>query len=264
MTQPPNHPRPAPLWLQTLKKGAATLFAVTCLSAPARAESLSEDVIAFVQGNVLGIFYHELGHALIDLEDVPIFGQEEDAADVFSVVMTVLAFEEDHVLNLAYDYALGFDAEAQARADAGDEIAWWDVHGPDEQRFYNTVCLFHGSNPDFFDDYANDMGLPEERADYCEFEYEQAENAWWEILDALMNRKSGYAIDYLGPTDGLIGEVLADEVAALNEELMLSYPLEVTVAPCGEANAFYDPQHAQIVFCSEFKDHLIALAKELF
>lgn len=264
MTQTPNHPRRAPSWLQALKTATATLFAVTCLSAPAHARDLSEDIEAFVQGNVLGIFYHELGHALIDLEDVPIFGQEEDAADVFSVVMTVLAFEEDHALNLAYDYALGFDAEAQARDDAGDEIAWWDVHGPDEQRFYNTVCLFHGSNPDVFDDYAEDMGLPEERADYCEFEYEQAENAWAEVLDDLLNRNTGYAIDYTGPTGGLIGAVLADEVAALNEELMLSYPLEVTVARCGEANAYYDPQEALITFCSEFEDHLIALAEEIF
>lgn len=30
----------------------------------------------FVEANILGIFYHELGHALIDIEDIPIFGQE--------------------------------------------------------------------------------------------------------------------------------------------------------------------------------------------
>ena len=47
------------------------------------AENSEERV--FLTANILGIFYHEFGHAVIDIEDVPIFGQEEDAADVFSM-----------------------------------------------------------------------------------------------------------------------------------------------------------------------------------
>jgi hypothetical protein len=236
--------------------------ALTMLSAPSAADTLDPDTQAFVQGNILGIFYHELGHALIDLEDVPIFGQEEDAADVFSVIMTVAVFEPEHALELAYDYALGFDAEARLREDAGEDIAWWDVHGPDEQRFYNTVCLFVGSDPETFDYYAEDMGLPEERAEYCPDEYAQAEDAWWDVLDRVIDRKGGDTITYSGPTKGLIGETLFEEVAALNAEMVLSYPLEVTVERCGEANAFYDPQDARIIFCTEFVDHLIYLAEE--
>ena len=41
-----------------------------------------EEREAFVEANLLGIFYHELGHALIDILQLPVFGQEEDAADV--------------------------------------------------------------------------------------------------------------------------------------------------------------------------------------
>jgi hypothetical protein len=227
------------------------------------ADSLDPEVKAFVQGNVLGIFYHELGHALIDLEGVPIFGQEEDAADVFSVFMTVSVFEPEHALELAYDYAIGFDAEARAREDAGEDIAWWDVHGPDEQRFYNTVCLFYGSDPETFDYYAEDMGLPEERAEYCPDEFAQAEDAWGEILDSVIDQNGGDTISYNGPRDGwLAGEILAEEIAALNAEISLSYPLEVELASCDEANAYYDPQEARITFCTEFVDHLIDLAEE--
>ncbi|MGH1355534.1 MAG: DUF4344 domain-containing metallopeptidase [Thalassovita sp.] len=252
--------RPAPF--ASLTKGATILAALTLIGPPALAQTLDPEVEAFVQSNVLGIFYHELGHALIDLENVPIFGQEEDAADVFSVVMTVAVFEPETALELAYDYALGFDAEARAREDAGEDIAWWDVHGPDEQRFYNTVCLFHGSDPETFDYFAEDMGLPEDRAEYCPDEYAQAEESWWEILDRVIDRKGGSTITYSGPKHGLVGEILSEEVAALNAEMKLSHPLDVTVAPCGEANAYYDPQDAQITFCTEFVDHLVHLAKE--
>ena len=40
----------------------------------------------FVTSNLISVFYHELGHAVIDTMQVPIFGQEEDAADVFSTI----------------------------------------------------------------------------------------------------------------------------------------------------------------------------------
>ncbi|MBA4350919.1 MAG: hypothetical protein C0427_06690, partial [Rhodobacter sp.] len=40
-----------------------------------------------VRDVMLAIFYHELGHALIDVMQLPVLGLEEDAADVLSVVM---------------------------------------------------------------------------------------------------------------------------------------------------------------------------------
>ena len=41
----------------------------------------------FVASNLISVFYHELGHAVIDTMQVPIFGQEEDAAEVFSILL---------------------------------------------------------------------------------------------------------------------------------------------------------------------------------
>ena len=43
----------------------------------------------FVASNIISVFYHELGHAVIDMMGVPIFGQEEDAADVFSILLLI-------------------------------------------------------------------------------------------------------------------------------------------------------------------------------
>ena len=58
-------------------------------------------------------FYHELGHAVIDTMQVPIFGQEEDAADVFSILLIDEIFEPESANIIAYDAAFGFHAEAQ-------------------------------------------------------------------------------------------------------------------------------------------------------
>ena len=63
-----------------------------------------------------------MGHALIDIEGIPIFAQEEDAADVFSIYMIDSVFEEETAVALAYDAAFGFLGEAEARQQETDEI----------------------------------------------------------------------------------------------------------------------------------------------
>jgi len=81
----------------------------------------------FVTSNLISVFYHKLGNAVIDTMQVPIFGQEEDAADVFSLLLIDEVFEPESVNIIAYDAAFGFHAEAQENT-----LAFWDVHGPEE------------------------------------------------------------------------------------------------------------------------------------
>ncbi|WP_420862698.1 DUF4344 domain-containing metallopeptidase [Algirhabdus cladophorae] len=227
---------------------------------PAVAEYDSE-TRAYIEANTLGIFYHEMGHALIDILGLPIFGQEEDAADVLSVFMIDGFYDEEAAVSLAYDTAFGFQAEAE---DMG-EPAYWDVHGPDLQRYYNLVCLFYGANPDERDDVAEDLGLPEERADYCPEEYDQAAGSWGAVLDELVAAGPGRSFRLKDVSDGsedavLAHEVLSAEVAALNGEMSLPQTLEIRVAYCDEANAFYDPADQSITYCVEFVRHLAAQA----
>jgi len=47
---------------------------------------------AFVEANIIGIFYHELGHALVGILRFPIFEQEEDAVDIFSIFLIAVLF----------------------------------------------------------------------------------------------------------------------------------------------------------------------------
>ena len=105
----------------------------------------------FVAANLIATLYHELGHALIDQLGLPVFGQEEDAADVLSVLMIDALFEEEAAVTIALDTAFGF-----ALSSEDETPVFWDVHGPDLQRYYTTLCLFYGANPDAREDVVAD------------------------------------------------------------------------------------------------------------
>lgn len=238
----------------------SAFLAAACFTvAPATAQ----DGDGFVEANILSILYHELGHALIDIEGLPIFGQEEDAADVLSIFLIDALFEEEAAQNLARDAAIGFWFEAVER---GEDVPWWDVHGPDEQRYFNTVCLFYGADPDQRQGLAEYLELPPDRAEYCPEEYDQANASWGQVLDEISAGAPAQTMVYAGYAgDGatLAEQILADEVEALNQDFALSDTLTVTVESCGEANAFYDPNDRTVVFCSEFEDYLFELADQL-
>lgn len=213
---------------------------------------------AFIEANILSIFYHELGHALIDVVQLPVFGQEEDAADVLSVILINDLFDEETAVSIAYDAAFGFLAEAEQA-----QPVFWDVHGPDEQRYFTLVCLFFGANPDEREDLAQELGLPEDRAVSCEEEYELAADSWGGVLDELQAAGPGSTLKFSAAGDGLIQSIVRDEVAALNAEFSLPHDLDVVVEACEEANAFYDPEARQIIICTELHDHLTEMAKGL-
>ncbi len=215
----------------------------------------------FVAANLISIFYHELGHALIDIMQMPVFGQEEDAADVLSIVMINELFEDDTAALIASDAAFGFWLDAAAREDAGEPVAWWGVHGPDLQRYYNLACLFYGADPSGRQSLADELGLPDERAETCEEEYDLAIDSWGAVLDDI---ESGtYTREIVFETDPRAGDVAAfvedvigEEVAYLKGTVRLPETLTVTVEDCGEANAFYAPYYNAIIMCTELVEYL--------
>ena len=240
---------------------AVFLGALGPLSTPALAD-LSDRQFDFVQANMIGIFYHELAHAVIDTEDVPIFGQEEDAADVLSVLLIDETFVDADAQAIAFDAAFGYLNDPAGQQD----VVYWDTHGPDEQRFYNHVCLFYGAAPDTRSDLADALGLPQERADSCPEEFEQAAGSWGVILDEMSDRAPGKTIRFVagsGRHSELLSDVIGEEVKSLNASFALSRPVTVRIESCGEANAFYDPDTRTITMCTEFVDHLLELESAL-
>lgn len=235
------------------------------LSGPAIAGQMDRKTSDFVAANMISIYYHELGHALIDILKLPIFGQEEDAADVLSAVLIHDIFTEETAVRIAYATAVGFLGDASLR-DAGQrEEAFWDVHGPDLQRYYTFVCLFYGANPDQRRQVARDLELPDGRIETCEEEFEQASNSWGPVIDRLTENGGGRSIRFLADhrVDNygkLVGEVIGSEVASMNKDMSLPKRLLVRVESCGTVNAFYDTKTREIIMCTEFAEWLAGVS----
>jgi len=126
------------------------------------------------------IFYHELGHALIGVYELPTTGPEEDAADSFSsYVMADLTGGTDGQDSI-YTAATWFWLEHQRQGISNSAL--WAEHSLNMQRYYNISCFSYGSNPSYNQDLVDNGWLPYERAIRCGGEYTQQKNSWNEIL----------------------------------------------------------------------------------
>lgn len=132
-----------------------------------------------VAGATLFTLYHELGHALIDVWDLPITGREEDAVDQLATIILLEAGEEGEAaaLNGASSFWVEEDEEAEE-----EDPGFWDEHSVGEQRFYNIVCWSYGKNPNGLSHVIEDEWLPEARAAGCPDEYARMAKGWDALL----------------------------------------------------------------------------------
>jgi len=142
------------------------------------AKSDEEAAEGFLNATVFTLF-HELGHALVDLLDLPITGKEEDVVDQLATWAIVEDGGAQGAL-MAVDGALSFLDE---ESDDGEPDVW-GVHSLDKQRFYNIVCWVYGSNPEAYAELtaSKDGPLPDERADSCPEEWSRMSGAWSRLL----------------------------------------------------------------------------------
>ena len=131
-----------------------------------------------VRGAVASTFFHELGHGLVDAWKVPITGKEEDAVDQLSTLILIKHTKNGEEMALAG--AISF--QLYADLDKGQKKIYWDEHSLDEQRFYDTICLIYGSNPEKYADLVKNNTLPEERAELCREDYPKIANSWHQLL----------------------------------------------------------------------------------
>lgn len=131
-----------------------------------------------VGGTTSFFFFHELGHCLIDVWDLPATGREEDAVDQLAMIILLDGTKEG--AEMVASGAMFFQIVS---ANSGNnELAFWDVHSVDQQRFYNMLCLIYGSNPQQYKSIIGKDGLPAERAEGCPAEFKRADRAWERLL----------------------------------------------------------------------------------
>jgi hypothetical protein len=146
----------------------------------AKHEKSEEALDDAVVGAIIHTFYHELGHALIHVYDLPIAGKEEDAVDQLSTFLLTDGTPEGE--KAALDGARTFYLEAKQQDTEIDELAYWDEHSLNMQRFYNIICMVYGQNEKKYSYLVKKGILPEARAERCAGEYEQVEKAWTRLL----------------------------------------------------------------------------------
>jgi len=124
------------------------------------------------------VFYHELGHALIDMLDLPVTGREEDAVDQLATLVLLEAGSagRDAALRGAEWFHLN-GAKARGRQQ------FWGEHSLDQQRYFNILCWVYGSDTTAHAALlGNDWGLPADRAERCPAEYDRMSRAWETML----------------------------------------------------------------------------------
>ncbi len=123
-------------------------------------------------------FYHEVGHMMVDIYDLPATGNSEDNADQVSTLI-LLSDEADGVSTLLNGANWFFIKSEESDI---EESIFSDIHSPDKRRYYNLLCWIYGSDPENGEYIITEWELPEERAIGCEEEYNQMSNSWDRLL----------------------------------------------------------------------------------
>jgi Putative metallopeptidase len=153
-----------------------------------------------IVGGFVDAIFHELGHALFDMLNIPVYGREEDAADQLSAFL-MLQLGKDvarvTIKGAAYTYLVS--KNPRTRTEFSDE------HGAPAQRFFNYMCLAYGGEPESFREYVDRGVLPKARADGCQREYLQVRRAFAKTIYPHIDQelmKKVQSTQWLRPNDG--------------------------------------------------------------
>lgn len=130
-------------------------------------------------------FFHEMGHMVIDIYDLPTTGREEDVADQLSAFMLLAPDQNDQLdpdtVAILRDNARLFAIWSELGE--LDEAAFADEHSLDQTRMYNLLCWAYGADPTMNGDLVDNELLPESRAAGCEDEFDRMSYAWATLLE---------------------------------------------------------------------------------
>ena len=117
---------------------------------------------------------------MFDTLDTPILGREEDAADqvaAFTYLQLGKAEARRLIMGTVYAYMLEVqDTDAPSMEEYADE------HSTSEQRAFNLLCIAYGADPELFEDIVKLGGLPQDRIDICEEEYDLIAHAYETLI----------------------------------------------------------------------------------
>jgi len=138
-----------------------------------------EQVAKIVDGLLWGVYFHELGHAIIHTNHVPVTGREEDVADQFAVWFSVnfVNLNQTPIImptiwmwtRMAQERSIPTMSEDERKNFLANE------HSLDEVRIYNMACWILGTGSEGGAKTAAFAKLPAQRAERCPGEYAQVD-----------------------------------------------------------------------------------------
>lgn len=225
-----------------------------------------EEVTAIVLSNAENTLWHEAAHMLVTELELPVVGQEEDAADSFATLMMMEDQTGEWVERLLDVAELWLVSHERDEAE-GLEPAYYGEHDLDAQRGLRVICFLAGASPERANALLDAWGVPEERAESCEFDYVLALDSWEALLDPhLRDGPPGQSIT-IHYGEGSWGDLLREtgmlEYVAETLDILFVLPdgLLIEAISCDEATAFWDPEERRAVLCYELMDDFAALAR---
>jgi hypothetical protein len=139
----------------------------------------SQHKLGYATGSVLAfILEHEFTHALIHIYNLPVLGDEEDAADTLATLLLLKSPQGDKL-------ALGaaeFWADFSGRQNPPTIADYADAHSLDLQRAYSIICDIAGSNKERYAEIARAGLLPDGDIKSCPTQYEQDVKSFTQVL----------------------------------------------------------------------------------
>jgi hypothetical protein len=137
------------------------------------ATSDPDDLAGLITGGVVEEALHRMALAILQVFDVPVWGREEDAADMLGAFL-MLQFDERtaNVTILGAAQLFVYKTSALGKVDYVSDIS------PPAQRFYNFLCIAVGGDPIDFGGLVDKGFLPKDRARGCGGEYDKVRRAF--------------------------------------------------------------------------------------
>jgi hypothetical protein len=143
------------------------------------------DLRAFVVQVVEFVLYHEIGHALIDLLELPVLGREEDAVDTIATLLLLQLVPDGNLVALT---AADLHAIESLGARSLTSEDFWGEHLLGIQRFAHIVCLVYGSDPQRHEPLLRRHPALRDRSGDCVDDYDGQLRAWKRLLAPHLRR----------------------------------------------------------------------------
>lgn len=238
------------------------------------------DRIEFVAGNIVFVMLHEFAHVVIEDFDIPVLGNNEDAADTLAAATLIRLDRERPERDFRMIRMLLMAADAnrilwQRGLEQDNPAVYLARHPLSVQRAARIACLAYGSDPELLEPLPEIVGLPEFRAFWCDDEYADAENARLWVRDSFVRRNHDIVSDHefnygatREPREAAIREWLVQNEALelaldfVGRNMLLPDTIKLRTQSCGSPDAYWDGNTRELVVCYQLIEAFYDLSEE--